>query len=207
MKNYLLIFMVFIFCGGCSTTRKINKSSSEVKIEKDIEAKQSLKVVDSSTKSGKSTIIESSTIEEISVKKTPAIELTANFKIDSNATLKGDTALKLIDVSDKNVSVTIYQNGKNGVLTAKIKSKSGVADVPFSEINIKKSSTSKITDIDTSKAEKHEVIVENSLIDKSKTSMKTSEVEKDISKINYSFLIIFGLALAFILFFVWNKNW
>lgn len=204
MRNYLIITIIILLFGGCSTSRKISKSSTDVKIEKDLESYNELVVKTNEVKSGKSHVKESSIVEEISIKKVLPIELTANFKIDSNATLRGDTALKLVDVSDKNISVTIYQNGKNGQLTAKIKSKAGAVDLPFSEINIKKSSTTKESSIDTTKTLTKDSTASSSFKDKSKLEVKETVEEKEIDKLNnYGLLMVFVLIIISLL--VWRK--
>jgi hypothetical protein len=206
MKKYLLLVaIIFILFGGCSTHRKVLKSQSELKVENNIESNQEFASNTTAVKLGKTSINESARVEEISVKKPINIELTANFRIDSTATLRGDTALKLVDVSDRNVSVTIYQNGKNGQLTAKIKSKHSVEDVPFSEISIKKSITNKVTNIDTSKIDSSKVSAKVILKDKSKVVASAASVEKDAEKVNYLFLIGFLVLVGFLLWWL-SKN-
>lgn len=197
MNKILLFAAIILTFGGCTTKKHLTKSQSELKVENNIEANQEFSSNTTAVKLGKTSINETATVEEISIKKPINIELTANFRIDSSATLRGDTALKLVDVSDKNVSVTIYQNGKNGQLTAKIKSKQGTEDVPFSEINIKKSTTNKVTNINTSKIDSSTIKSKASLIDKSKVSASESSVERDTQQVNYlyvnGFVVLVGL--------------
>ena len=197
MKKLIYITALFILFGACKTNKSIIKADTKLNIEKDIESNQTFANRIETVNSGKSSVTEASTVEEITLKKPAAlIELTANFKIDSAATLRGDTALKLVDVSDKNISVTIYQNGKSGQLTAKIKSKSGTEDVPFSEIKIRKATTSRKSDVDTSKTVKSEVTGSATLKDKSKVVQAESKVEKNTQKVNYLFLIGFVVLVA-----------
>lgn len=205
MKKYLIIATIILLFGGCTTHRKVLKTQSELKIENNIEASNEIVETKASIKVGKTSINESSTIEEVSIKKPVNIELTANFKIDSTAFLRGDTAMKLVDVTDKNVSITIYQNGKTKVLTAKIKTLAGVQDVPFSEINIKKSSTNKTTNIDTSKIDISKQISKSTIKDKSKITASKSSVYRETEKVNYLGLILLLVAVG-CLFWQMNKK-
>ncbi|MFW0718726.1 hypothetical protein [Pedobacter sp. N23S346] len=205
MRNFIIIAIIFLLFGGCTTHKKLLKNQSELKIENHIESTNEIVEESKAVKLGKTNVVESSTVEEISIKKPVNIELTANFRIDSTATLRGDTALKLVDVSDKNVSVTIYQNGKNGQLTAKIKSKNSVEDVPFSEISIKKSTTNKAINIDTSKIDSSKVLVKATLKDKSKVKASKSKVEKDVQKANYLFMISFVVLVVCLLAFLFKR--
>lgn len=205
MKKFIIIATIILLFGGCTTHRKILKTQSETKIENNVEATNEVVESKSSVNVGKTNVVEYSTVEEISIKKPVNIELTANFRIDSTAFLRGDTAMKLVDVTNKNVSITIYQNGKTKVLTAKIKTLAGVQDVPFSEIKIKKSSTNKSTQIDTSKVDSSRVEKKSTFSDKSKVVSSTSKVERHTKKINYLFMISF-VVLVNILFFLINRK-
>jgi len=191
MRNYIIMAIIFLLFGGCTTHKKLLKTQSELKIENNIESTNEVVKETKAVKLGKTNMNESSTVEEISIKKPANIELTANFRIDSTAFLRGDTAMKLVDVTDKNVSVTIYQNGKTKVLTAKIKTLSGVQDVPFSEISIKKSTSTTSTEIDTSKIDNFKFSGKEIFKNKSKVTASASKVEKDVQKVNYLFVIVF----------------
>jgi len=202
MKKLIYITTLFILFGGCKTNKSIIKSESTLNIEKNVESNQAFNTKITDVSLGKSSIIESSNVDEITIKKPiNNIELTANFKIDSTATLRGDTALKLVDVSDKNISVTIYQNGKNGQLTAKIKSKNGTEDVPFSEIKIRKATTTKTEEVDTTKNVTSEVSGSATVRDKSKVVHSDSKVEKEVSKVNYLGLLCVLLVAGLLLWY------
>lgn len=203
MKKFIYIAALFVLFGGCTTKKHILKTESNLKIEKDIESNQTFVNKVETINTGKSAVTESSTVEEMSIKKPASvIELTANFKIDSAATLRGDTALKLVDVSDKNVSITIYQNGKTNELTAKIKSKHSTEDVPFSEIKIRKATTVKTAEVDTTKTLTSEVSGSSTVRDKFKVVQSDNKVEKDVTKVNYlglvGMLVIAGLLIWWI---------
>ena len=202
MKKLIIIITTFILFCGCSATRKISKSTSDVKVSKDIDSQSKVEVKSSLTNVGKTSTSESSTVEEINIKQAPSIELTANFRVDSTAFLRGDTALKLVDITNKNVSVTIYQNGKTKELTAKIRSNGNVQDVPFSEINIKKSTSTKESTIDTSKVITKDSIAQVSVKDKSKLEASESVVTKEIDRMNYYWLLLaFASAILFVYFY------
>jgi len=205
MRNYIIIAIIFILFGGCTTKRKVLKTQSELKIENNIESTNEVVESKSSINAGKTNVIESSTVEEISIKKPANIELTANFRIDSTAFLRGDTAMKLVDVKDKNVSVTIYQNGKTKVITAKIKTLAGVQDVPFSEISIKKSKSTKSTEIDTSKIDNFNVQKKYTFSDKSKIIASASKVEKDTQTVNYLGLVGIIILIALGIYYFKSK--
>lgn len=205
MKKLMIIITTFILFCGCSTPRKLSKSISDVKITKDIDSQTKVEVNTNEIKSGKSTVKESSIVEEISIKQAPSIELTANFRVDSTAFLRGDTALKLVDITNKNVSVTIYQNGKTKELTAKIRSNGNVQDVPFSEINIKKSTSTKETKIDTSKTITKDSTAQVSVRDKSKLEASESSVNKEIDKVNYYWLFLAFASATIFIYFYRNK--
>ncbi|MCX2474102.1 hypothetical protein OQZ33_07150 [Pedobacter sp. MC2016-05] len=206
MKKLIILAIIIMTFGGCSTQRKISKNESLVRVQNDDEINKAFELESTKSKVGKTDVIELSAVEEIKIKQPHQIELTANFRIDSAATLRGDTALKLVDISDKNVSVTIYQNGKNGQLTAQIRSKNSIENVPFSEISIKKSSTNKIVKVDTSKVENVKVKEQIQIKDKSKTEVNESSVQKDVKKANYLVLIGLGLLIV-IVFWILNKKW
>lgn len=202
MRNFIIIAIIFVLFGGCTTHKKLLKSQSELKIENNIESTNEVVEETKAVNLGKTNVVESSTIEEISIKKPANIELTANFRIDSTAFLRGDTAMKLVDVKDKNVSITIYQNGKTKVLTAKIKTLSGVQDVPFSEISIKKSTSTKSTEIDTSKIDNSNVKKKSTFSDKSKITATVAKVERDSERVNYLFLIGFAVLVVCVLWWL-----
>ena len=206
MKKLIYITTLFILFGGCKTNKSIIKLESKLNIEKNVESNQAFNTKITDVSLGKSSIIESSNVEEITIKKpSTLIELTANFKIDSTATLRGDTALKLVDVSDKNISVTIYQNGKNGQLTAKIKSKTGTEDVPFSEIKIRKAETTRKVEVDTTKTLISEAAGSASLKDRSKIFKSESKFEKKVSKINYAGLVGVLVSACLLMWFLFRR--
>lgn len=177
MKKSVFIIgalMTFIVYGSCNLIKikpNLEKVERQV-VKKDVDVKKD--ALQYSTKIDKG-ITENSNknyTEEITVKTNPEpIELTANFRIDTTSSLKGDTALKLIDINDKSVSVSIYQNKRTNELTANITSKYGSKDVPFSELKIKRNYSENSSKIDTTKIS----------VDSNRTTLDSSQISKEVS--------------------------
>jgi len=161
MKKFAVVFGLILMCAtlhnSCSVfkvkggeLKKVERQETKIDVAVNKNILDYKKIVEA----GKSENTSKSYTEEITV-KTPTvdqpIELTATFRIDTSSTLKADTALKLIDVNNKDVSVAIYQNRKTNELTAKITSKKGSRDIPFSELKIKRNYSESSSTIDTSK--------------------------------------------------------
>lgn len=122
-------------------------------------------------------------LEDISIKKPSTlqpIELTATFRIDTTAYLHQDTLLKLVDINDAKVSVTIYQNKKTNELTAKVTTKRTVRDVAFDELQIKRS-LNKVNDVTDSVGKKESNFQDKSILEHNKEEIKTASkiIEKD----------------------------
>ena len=210
MKKSVFILgalMTFIIYGSCNLIKikpNLNKVERQV-IKKDVEVKKEVLQYNTNINKG---IIENSNknyIEEITVKATPEpIELTATFRIDTANSLKGDTALKLVDINDKSVSVSIYQNKRTNELTAKITSKYGSKDVPFSELKIKRNYSENSSKIDTTKIS----------VDSNRTTLDSAHISKEVSYTTedkqswYSYIlpILSALLLAYILYKLFKKQ-
>lgn len=204
MKKSVFILgalMTFVIYSSCNLI-KIKPSLEKVErqtAKKDIAVKKD--VLEYSTKIDKG-ITENSNknyTEEITVKSNPEpIELTATFRIDTVNSLKGDTALKLVDINDKSVSVSIYQNKRTNELTAKITSKGGSKDVPFSELKIKRNYSENSSKIDTTKIS----------VDSNRTILDSSQISKEVryttedkqSWHSYILPILSALLLVYVLY-------
>jgi hypothetical protein len=161
MKRTLLIILasiavIFIYgsCGLFKATSK-NKLSDYTKTESNTDVKKTVDDVKVTEAKGVSENTSTVTSEDITYRKgnpnpTP-IELTATFRLDTASTLKGDTALKLVDINNNGVSVVIYQDKKRNELTAKITSNGKSQNIPFEELRIKKNYSNTSSKIDTSK--------------------------------------------------------
>jgi len=176
---------LLITTNGCGIlkTKHIEKSSSIEKVNNDI-ATSKLTIDDTKNDvvTSKST---SSTIqsEEITVKRPEPndIEIIANFRMDTSATLKGDT-LKLVDVKNNNISLSVYQNGKTKELMAKVTTSAGSRVTPFSEISIKRQYTNTESKTDSvASFENHSELKADS-IDKTETVIENKNLNKDKEK-------------------------
>ncbi len=174
----LLLAVLLSVTNGCGVAKNkyLEKNKSSATIKNDISV-SSVKI-DSAKGSGKVSKSgdEQFYSEEISIKKNDAInniELTANFKVDTGATLSGDTALKLVDVNNGGVSLSIFQNKKTKELMAKVTTSAGSKVTPFSEINIKRQYGQKSGRVDSAyQFENHSEIQTDSL---EKTATETTQ--------------------------------
>ncbi len=211
MKRYVILIILISFA-GCTTSRKISRSSNEVKLQNDIKSNEVNSSITNSINTAKALASETKTDEVITIKQpvqSENIELTANFVIDTSASMQGDTALKLVDVTDKNISITVYQNRKTNVLTAKIKTNKATRDVPFSEITISKSTVNKTSEIDTSKTNTIESNYSKSLVDKSKIEIKNKEenIQSESNGIELNYYGIGGvLILVLIILILYSRR-
>ncbi|MFN0254522.1 hypothetical protein [Pedobacter ureilyticus] len=144
--------------------------------------------------------------EEINIKRTDPlhnIELVANFKVDTNATLSGDTALKLVDMKNNGVSLSIYQNKKTNQLMAKVTTPNGTQTTSFSEINIKRNYAEDKSTSDSSYAfENHSELKRDSL-DKTETRREEKHiVDKKEKQTKIDWKVWIG-AIAVVCFFIW----
>lgn len=211
MKKLLLIALALVLTtsNGCRIlkNRKLDKHSEEVSIKNDvkvssIESDSLASVVKGVYDKGKVT-----TKETISFKKPVLdddIELTANFKVEGPVDLKGDTAFKLVDVKNKDVSVTVYHNKQTNELTARIKKKGQKEkDIPFSEMQINRETVHDFNSGDTTKTVTEVGKSKKDSLDKSKkeTSVKSSNLDK--SKDNTpDWKVWIGVTIA-VCFFLW----
>lgn len=211
MKKLLLIALALVLTtsNGCRILKhkKLDKHSEEVNIKNDVKvssiASDSLaSVVKGVYDKGKVT-----TKETISFKKPVPdddIELTANFKVEGPVDLKGDTAFKLVDVKNKDVSVTVYHNKQTNELTAKIKKKGKKdKDIPFSEMQINRETIQDFSSGDTTKTDIQVTKSKKDSVDKSQkeTSVKSSKLDKSKDN-NPDWKVWIGLAIV-ICFFLW----
>jgi hypothetical protein len=211
MKKLLLIALALVLTtsNGCRIlkNKKLDKHSGEVNIKNDFAVStakfDSLALVSKGVyDKGKTT-----TKETISYKKPVAdddIELTANFKVEGPVDLKGDTAFKLVDVKNNEVSVTVYHNKQTNELTAKIKKKGKKdKDIPFSEMLINRETVNDFSSGDTTKTSIEINKLKTDSIDKSRKDslFKSSSLNK--SKDNTpDWKVWIGVAIV-VCFFLW----
>ena len=210
MKKSVFILgalMTFIIYGSCNLIKikpNLNKVERQV-VKKDVEVKKEVLQYNTNINKGITENSNKNYSEEITVKATPEpIELTANFRIDTTSSLKGDTALKLVDINDKSVSVSIYQNKRTNELTAKITSKGGSKDVPFSELKIKRNYSENSSKIDTTKIS----------VDSNRTTLDSSQISKEVSYPtedkqswhSYILPILLAVLLAYVLYKLFKQK-
>jgi len=218
MKNYfglILTCLLLIATNGCGILK--NKSQAKSKITEKITTEKITNEVktDNSVlqtrKASNSKFVDYT--EEVSIKKMDPlkyIELFATFKVDSAAMINpNDTILKLVDVKNDNVSLSVYQNKKTKEIMAKVNTPAGNTTTPFSEINIKRRYQSKEqSDIDSS-------LMENNISDVIKTTQNEKKEAQSISKTSNkevknsvpigNILIILLVAMG-VIAFIWYKR-
>jgi len=199
--------MTFIVYGSCSLIKikpSLNKVERQV-VKRNVEIKKDELHYNTKIDKGITENSNKNYSEDITVKSTPEpIELTATFRLDTASSLKGDTAIKLVDINDKSVSVSIYQNKKTNELTAKITSKRGSKDVPFSELKIKRNYSENTSKIDTTKiaVDSNRVVLDSSQISK-EVSYPTEDKQ---SWYSYILPILSALLLAYVLYKLFKKQ-
>ncbi|RZJ83650.1 MAG: hypothetical protein EOO20_22430 [Chryseobacterium sp.] len=159
MKKLLLIALALVLTtsNGCRIlkNKKLDKHSGEVNIKNDVAVSTAKFDSLATVAKGVYDKGKTKTKETISFKKPVPdddIELTANFKVEGPVDLKGDTAFKLVDVKNKDVSVTVYHNKQTNELTAKIKKKGNKdRDIPFNEMLINRETVQDFSSGDTTK--------------------------------------------------------
>ena len=207
MRKHLL-FITLVMLGMCMlpSCGSRPKTTSEVsKVKNDVSLKKSSLDSITTIKAGISENYIKNYTEELSYKTTVSepqpIELTAVFKLDSSSSLKGDTALRLVSIDDNNISVVVYQNKKTNELTAKIKTKGKKAiDVPFSELQIKRTFNEQSTKTDTSSTATRVIKAQVDSTNQSQTTLKEFK-DNDVLLswiIAGGFLIASGLLAYFI---------
>jgi hypothetical protein len=211
MKKLLLIALALVLTtsNGCRILKhkKLDNHSEEVNIKSDvkvssIESDSLASVAKGVYDKGKVT-----TKETISFKRPVPdddIELTANFKVEGPVDLKGDTAFKLVDVKNKDVSVTVYHNKQTNELTAKIKKKGKKdKDIPFSEMQINRETIQDFSSGDTTKTNTRVSRAKKDSVDKSKkeTSVKSSNLDKNKDN-TPDWKVWIGVAVV-VCFFLW----
>jgi len=151
----LLVFTL-VFLHSCSLfkTRTVNKKLDQVEYNSNTAVKKEFKDSALLEKSGLSETTSKVLSEEITYRKgsneLAPIELSATFRLDTSSSLKGDTAIKLVDVNNNGVSVSIFQNKKTNELMAKVSTGRGVSrTVPFEELQIKRNYQENTSKVDT----------------------------------------------------------
>ena len=200
----LMTFIVYGSCNLISIKPNLEKVERQV-VKKDVDVKKDLLEYNTKIDKGITENSNKNYTEEVTVKtNTEPIELTATFRVDTANSLKGDTALKLIDINDKSVSVSIYQNKRTNELTAKITSKYGSKDVPFSELKIKRNYSENSSKIDTTKIS----------VDSNRTILDSSQISKEVSYPtedkqswhSYILPILLALLLAYLLYKLFKQK-
>jgi hypothetical protein len=211
MKKLLLIVMALVLTtsNGCRIlkNKKLDKHSGKVNIKNDVVVStakfDSLASVSKGVyDKGKTTIKET-----ISYKKPVPdddIELTANFKVEGPVDLKGDTAFKLVDVKNNDVSVTVYHNKQTNELTAKIKKKGKKdKDIPFSEMLINRETVNDFSTGDTTKTSTEVNRLKKDSTDRSRKDSVVQSSSLNKTKDNKpDFWVWIGVA-AVVCFFLW----
>lgn len=211
MKKLLLIALALVLTtsNGCRIlkNKKLDKHSAKVEIKNDVAVSTAkfdslASVVKGVYEKGKTT-----TKESISYKKPVTdddIELTANFKVEGPVDLKGDTAFKLVDVKNNDVSVTVYHNKQTNELTAKIKKKgSKDRDIPFNEMLINRETVQDFSSGDTTKTsnEVNKLKKDSVKVSSTKSSTKSSKLEKT-KDTTPDWKVWIGVAIV-VCFFLW----
>ena len=200
----LMTFIVYGSCNLISIKPNLEKVERQV-VKKDVDVKKDALQYNTKIDKGITENSNKNYTEEVTVKTNPEpIELTANFRIDTTSSLRGDTALKLIDINDKSVSVSIYQNKRTNELTAKITSKYGSKDVFFSELKIKRNYSENSSKIDTTKIS----------VDSNRTTLDSSQISKEVSYPtedkqswhSYILPILLALLLAYLLYKLFKQK-
>lgn len=209
MKKLLLIALalVLISSNGCKILKhkKLDKKFEEVKLETD--SKVSSLKVDSITTIAKGNYSNGkTTIKESISYKAPQednFELTANFKVDGPVDLKGDTAFKLVDVKNKDVSVTVYHNKKTNELTAKIRKDGKTKDIPFNEMLINRTITHDQNSGDTTRSitSLNKRYLDSAVHQKSTSRVETSNLDKTKDYVP-DWKIWIGITIV-LCFFIW----
>ena len=211
MKKLLLIVMALVLTtsNGCRIlkNKKLDKHSGEVNIKNDVAVSTAKFDSLASVSKGVYDKGKTTTKETISYKKPNAdddIELTANFKVEGPIDLKGDTAFKLVDVKNNDVSVTVYHNKQTNELTAKIKKKGKKdKDIPFSEMLINRETVHDFSSGDSTKSRLEVNKLKKDSVDKSRRDSvyKSSSLNK--SKDNKpDWKVWIGVAIV-VCFFLW----
>jgi uncharacterized protein YxeA len=211
MKKLLLIALALVLTtsNGCRIlkNKKLDKHSGEVNIKNDVAVSTTKFDSLASVSKGVYDKGKTTTKETISYKKPVPdddIELTANFKVEGPVDLKGDTAFKLVDVKNNDVSVTVYHNKQTNELTAKIKKKGKKdKDIPFSEMLINRETVNDFSSGDTTKTSTEVKKLKKDSVDKSRKDSVNKSSSLNKSKDNKpDFWVWIGVA-AVVCFFLW----
>ncbi|RNL50758.1 hypothetical protein [Pedobacter jejuensis] len=210
MKKLIFIALAFVLIfpnNGCRIlkNKKLDKKTEDIRLQNDVQV--SSLAVDSLASLSKGIYNKSNTTikETISYKSAPEepVELTAKFRIDTANSLKGDTALTLIDVNNNGTTLTIIRNPKTNELTAKVKTKGRTKSIPFNEMLINRTITNGQQSGDTSKSITSTSKKQKDSIGKFKSFVKKSESNLNKSKDTKPSWVIWLGITAIIGFFLW----
>lgn len=160
MKRFIILALLFALMlpvNSCSIfkNRSVQKASEKTSVKENVtvskETKDSVATLDKGITEERSKVLS----EEITIKKgspIKPIELTATFRVDTAASMTGDTALKLVDIHNEDISVAIYQNKRTNEMMAKVSTGKGSQSIPFSELQIKRNYSETSKAVDTSKS-------------------------------------------------------
>lgn len=177
----MIILLAICMLPSCGTSKP--KATHIKEIKSDIAYKRenidSLSVI----RSGLSENSSKNYTEEINYRTNanltpPPIELTATFKVDTLRSFVKDTVIRLVDVNNSDVSISIYQNKKTNELTAKVTSHKGSLNVPFSELQIKRTYNEQSNKTDTTSRATHLVKAKVDSVDKTAVVTKDIKIEK-----------------------------
>ncbi|WP_131535447.1 hypothetical protein [Pedobacter nototheniae] len=211
MKKVFIVLAIIVLIAPSNGCRILKHKTKESKLET-TSFKNDIKV--SSLKVDSSSVLNSFkydrsnafSTEEINIKQhalsSIPLELTAKFRLDENSS-KGDTAFKLVDISNKQVSITVFKNDKTGEATIRVSGTKGSSDMPFTEMQIKRTNSNQLEKVDTTK---HKVNLKNEIKDSVEASLKEVKIQESkfekFKETRPDFFIWIGIG-AVIGFFLW----
>jgi len=208
----LSLLLAFMATNGCSLfkNRKVEKTLEEVTTQSKTDVTKIS--IDTSLEEQKGISVGKTKnyTEEITYKNNvdmSAIALTANFKLDTSSSMRGDTVVKLVDIDDSRVSVAIFQNKKTNELMAKITSAKRTTQVPFSEITIKRNYAETSDSTDTSKRVQTNTYQKLDSVGKSSSSSvsTTKNVSSKPSATAIVLVLLLVGAVGFLIYRFWDK--
>lgn len=201
----VLLVLTLVLFHSCSIfkTRTVNRKLDETEVKTITSVKKEFKDSVTSEKKGISTNTSKVLSEEIIYRKgspdVSNIELSATFRLDTSSSMRGDTALKLVDVNNNGISVAIYQNKKTNELMAKVSTNKGSKTVPFEELQIKRNYQENTSDVDTTS--KNTQVKYSKLDSTNKTDVYNKKESKETSSQVQTLTIIF-LAIGGVVFII-----
>lgn len=151
MRKIMILMLLFVVVGGCSTHRKASRTYSSAALDSSRFSSRALDVnqADSLAAEVRKVVSERSetgtvTIEHGNSQPAEPFTITAAFTLDTSA--KGDT-LRLVSQENEQVNFQVYYDKKSGQAIAQVKSKTGsVKSTPFEKITITNASITKNID-------------------------------------------------------------